>query len=108
MPLEGGRMKDLIRLLRYARRYTGQLLASVALMALAGGGTGMLALLVGPLLYIVLDVRAPEQRVLLYPHPILGHLLYLDDIVPAHNVWSAVAIGILGVFLIKGVCDYFG
>jgi len=101
-------MKELLRLLSYARRYTGQLLASVVLMAAAGGGTGMLALLVGPLLFVVLDVHAPEQRVLLYPHPILGRKFYLDQFVPAHNVWSAVAIGILGVFLIKGVCDYLG
>jgi subfamily B ATP-binding cassette protein MsbA len=102
-------MKELLRLLAYGRRYLGQLLASVVLMAGAGGGTGMLALLVGPLLYTVLDVHAPEQRVKLYPHPILGHYIYLDQFIPfAHNVWSAVAFGILGVFLVKGICDYFG
>jgi len=102
-------MKELLRLLAYARRYSGQLLVSVVLMAMAGGGTGLLALLVGPLLYPVLDVHAAEKRVKLYPHAILGHYIYLDQVIPfAHNVWSMVAFGILGVFVLKGFCDYFG
>ena len=101
-------MKELLRLLGYARRYTGHLAVSVVLMAVAGGGTGLLALLVGPLLYIVLDPQAPETRIKLYTIPIFRHTIYLDQIVPSsfHNVFSIMAFATLAVFITKGVCDY--
>jgi subfamily B ATP-binding cassette protein MsbA len=101
-------MKELLRLLGYARRYTGHLAVSVVLMAVAGGGTGMLALLVGPLLYIVLDPSAPESRIQLYTVPIVRRTLYLDQIVPNsfHNVFSIMAFATLAVFVTKGICDY--
>ncbi|HEV2447338.1 MAG TPA: ABC transporter transmembrane domain-containing protein, partial [Candidatus Sulfopaludibacter sp.] len=103
-------MKELLRLLGYARRYMGHLLASVVLMTLAGASTGMMALLVGPILYRVLDVDAEDKPVALYTDPVFHHTLYLNDLFPRsfHNVWSMVAFAILGVFLLKGICDYFG
>ncbi|MGO9013169.1 MAG: ABC transporter ATP-binding protein [Bryobacteraceae bacterium] len=101
-------MKELVRLLGYARRYTGHLAVSVVLMAVAGGGTGLLALLVGPLLYIVLDPQAPDTRIQLYTIPVLRHTIYLDQIVPSsfHNVFSIMAFATLAVFVTKGLCDY--
>jgi subfamily B ATP-binding cassette protein MsbA len=103
-------MKELLRLLAYARRYTGHLVGAVVLMTLAGASTGMMALLVGPILYRVLDVRAIDKPVALYTDPIFHHTLYLSDFFPRsfHNVWSMVAFAILGVFFLKGLCDYFG
>ncbi len=103
-------MKELLRLLAYARRYTGHLLGAVVLMIFAGAATGMMALLVGPILYRVLDVHAADEPVLLYTDPLFHHRLYLSDFFPAgwHNVWTMVAFAILGVFFLKGFCDYLG
>ena len=42
----GARMKELLRLLAYARRYWAHLAASVVLMAVAGAAQGMMALLI--------------------------------------------------------------
>jgi ABC-type multidrug transport system fused ATPase/permease subunit len=103
-------MKELLRLFGYARRYTGHLAASVVLMAVAGSGTGLMALLIGPLLYIVLDVHAAAGRVLLTKIPIPHHgiSIYLDQIVPSflHNVFSQMAFAVLAAFITKGFCDY--
>jgi ATP-binding cassette, subfamily B, bacterial MsbA len=103
-------MKELLRLLAYARRYTGHLLGAVVLMTLAGASTGMMALLIGPILYRVLDVHAADGPVALYTDPIFHHTLYLNDFFPRsfHNVWTMMAFAILGVFFLKGLCDYFG
>ncbi len=103
-------MKELLRLLAQARRYTAQLAASVVLMAAAGGATGLMALLVGPILYNALDVDKAAERVELYKDPIFHHKIYLDQLLPAgfHNPWNMLAYAIMGVFLIKGICDYFG
>jgi ATP-binding cassette, subfamily B, bacterial MsbA len=103
-------MTELLRLLSYARRYTAHLLGAVVLMILAGAASGMMALLVGPILYRVLDVHAADEPVALYTVPGLNHTIYLSDLFPAtwHNVWTMVAFAIIGVFLLKGVCDYLG
>jgi ATP-binding cassette, subfamily B, bacterial MsbA len=103
-------MKDLLRLLSYARRYTPQIFASVILMAVAGASQGMLALLVRPIFDRVLTpVRATGMTPLL-AKPILGHMLYLEQIVPLHgrSIWFMVAFALIGAFLLKGVCDYLG
>jgi subfamily B ATP-binding cassette protein MsbA len=103
-------VNELLRLVAYARRYAIHLAGSVILMAIAGAATGMMALLVGPILYKVLDPRAPDGPVLLYTDPIFHHRIYLNSFVPApiHNVWTMVAVAMVGVFLTKGLCDYFG
>ena len=59
-------MKELLRLLAYGRRYSAQLGISVVLMALAGGATGTMALLVGPIFDHVLDTKITEAPVILY------------------------------------------
>jgi subfamily B ATP-binding cassette protein MsbA len=101
-------MKELLRLFAYARRYTGHLVASVILMAVAGSGTGLMALLIGPLLYRVLDPHAVETRIKLYTDPLFHHTIYLDQIVPSyfHNVFNIVAFAVLAAFITKGLCDY--
>ena len=103
-------MKELLRLLAYARRYWPSLAASVVLMAAAGGATGMMALLIGPIFDRVLNTTAANTPVLLYTDPVFHHSFYLSNFVPSsiHNVWTMVAFSILAVFLTKGVCDYFG
>jgi ATP-binding cassette, subfamily B, bacterial MsbA len=104
-------MRDLLRLLELARRYTGQLAASVVFMVVAGGATALMPLLVGPILYGVLDPRASGEPVKLFEDPVFHHKLYLNDLLPSfvgHHIWTMVAVAILAVFLIKGICDYLG
>jgi ATP-binding cassette, subfamily B, bacterial MsbA len=103
-------MKELLRLLSYARRYWPRLVASTILMAVAGAAQGVMALLTKPIFDKVLNPSAGAGPIPLLPHPILHHQLYLDQIVPLHNrtVWTLVGFAIVAVFLIKGICDYIG
>ena len=98
------------RLLRFVRPYSAPLLLSVLLMAIVGAAQGFMALLIGPIFDRVLQPDTPDSRVLLFTIPGLNHRVYLEHLLPSsvHNVWTMVAIAILGVFLIKGLCDYFG
>jgi subfamily B ATP-binding cassette protein MsbA len=101
-------MRELRRLLGYSRPYAAPLLASVVLMAIVGAMQALTALLIGPVFDRVLDPRSPEARVMLYEIPGLRYQIYLDQFMPGavHNVWTMVAIAILAVFLVKGLCDY--
>jgi subfamily B ATP-binding cassette protein MsbA len=103
-------MKEFLRLISYARRYMAQLVAAVVLMTAAGAATGMMATLVGPILYNALDTQHGNEPVKLYADPIFHHTFYLSDFFPArfHNVWDMLAYMVLGVFFLKGFCDYFG
>ncbi len=103
-------MRDYLRLLRFAGRYWIMLVAAVLLMACVGAAHSSLALLIGPIFDRVLNPAAPDEPVLLLTIPVLDQKVYLDRLVPSgiHNVWTMVAFGILVVFLVKGVCDYFG
>ncbi|MEO8051034.1 MAG: ABC transporter transmembrane domain-containing protein [Acidobacteriota bacterium] len=101
-------MSELGRLLRFSRPYTPYLVLSVLLMACVGAAQALTALLIGPIFDRVLNPASPEAPVLLVTLPILHHKIYLSDLMPAsiHNVWTMVALGILAVFFIKGLCDY--
>ena len=103
-------MKELLRLLGYARRYWPHLLGSVVLMAAAGAAQGMMALLIKPIFDRVLNPHPAPGPSPLLAHPIFGRQLYLEQVVPLHDrtIWTLVAVAILGVFLVKGICDYIG
>src|SRR5262245_42378854 len=103
-------MKELLRLLAYARRYWAHLTASVILMAVAGAAQGALALLVRPIFDRVLTAERPAGLTPLLAKPILGHQVYLEQVVPLHNrsIWFMVAFALIAAFLIKGICDYLG
>ncbi|HUQ94454.1 MAG TPA: ABC transporter ATP-binding protein [Bryobacteraceae bacterium] len=103
-------MKGLGRLLSYARPYSLALFASVFLMALAGASQAMVALLIRPIFDRVLDPQSAEAPVLLTTIPIFNQPLYLHQIIPfpLHNVGSMVAVGIIMVYLFKGLSDYAG
>ncbi len=103
-------MKDLARLLRYVRPYWLPLSGSVVLMAIAGAAHAMMALLIAPIFDRVLDPKSAEAPVLLTKIPVIDQPLYLHQLVPGwiSNVWTAVAFGILTVFLVKGIADYIG
>jgi subfamily B ATP-binding cassette protein MsbA len=99
---------ELARLLRYSKPYTGHLLISVILMACVGASQALMALLIGPVFDRVLNPQSAEAPVLLFTIPVFQHKVYLDSLMPMaiHNVWTMVAIGILAVFFVKGICDY--
>jgi len=101
-------MRDLLRLLGYARSHWMPLAASVILMAIAGASHALMAVLVGPIFDRVLNPASRAAPVLLFR--LLDTPVYLHQMVPSwiHNVWTMVAFSILAVFLVKGVCDYAG
>src|SRR5262249_34345141 len=99
---------ELRRLLRYSRPYTAHLLISVFLMACVGAAQALTARLIGPIFDRVLNPSSADAPVLLFTIPFWKHDVYLNSFMPAsiHNVWTMVAVGILCVFAIKGLCDY--
>ncbi|HYL36788.1 MAG TPA: ABC transporter ATP-binding protein [Bryobacteraceae bacterium] len=98
------------RLLRFVRPYYAPLLLSVILMAAVGAAQGFMAILIGPVFDRVLKPDSPDSPVPLFNIPGFHHAVYLQDLLPAslHNIWTMVAVAILGAFTVKGVCDYFG
>ncbi len=101
-------MKELLRLLAYARRYWFYLILSVLLMALVGAAHASIALLVGPIFDFVLNPAAPDKPVVLFTVPVLNYPVYLNQFMPArvHNIATMVALAILVIFAVKGLCDY--
>ncbi|HLX42380.1 MAG TPA: ABC transporter transmembrane domain-containing protein [Bryobacteraceae bacterium] len=103
-------MKELRRLLAYSRPYVPHLTASVLLMICVGAAQGLTALLIGPIFDRVLNPQSADAPVLLFTIPVWNRPVYLGELVPVpvHNVWTLVAISIVTVFLVKGLCDYGG
>ena len=79
-------------------------------LAIAGAAHAMMAVLIGPIFDRVLDPSSPDLPVELFKLPFASTPIYLRQLVPnwIHNVWVMVAFAILCVFLIRGICDYFG
>ena len=103
-------MKSALRLLRYGRPYWPHLAGSMVLMAVAGAAQGMMTLLIRPIFDRVLTANPPTGLTPLLSRPILQHQLYLEQVVPLHGrtVWTMVAVAIVAVFFVKGICDYLG
>ncbi len=103
-------MRQLLRLLRYIRPYSLQLLASVVLLAAVGLLDAFRVLLVGPILDRVLHPQAQTNEILLFKIPWSGVPVYLREFVPEHfhNVWTIVAFALVSSTLLKGLCDYAG
>ena len=101
-------MKDVLRLLSYARRYWFFLTLSVLLMVIVGAAHASIALLIGPIFDRVLNPASPDKPVRLFTVPVFDRPVYLEQLVPAaiHNVWTMVGFAILLVFAVKGICDY--
>ncbi len=101
-------MKDLFRLLRYAKPYGPALLASILFMAVVGLSQGILVRLIPLIFERVLKPGTPDAPALLFSIPHTQIQVYLSDLLPVHNIWTMVAIALLVCFVAKGVCDYFG
>lgn len=101
-------MRDILRLLQYAKRYWLHLFASVVLMAGVGAAQAMVPLLIGPVFDRVLNPNAPDSRAVLFTDPVFHHTVFLDQLVPiqGRGIWIMVAIALMGAFLIKGAFDY--
>ncbi|MBS1855952.1 MAG: ABC transporter ATP-binding protein [Acidobacteria bacterium] len=103
-------MTRILRLVSYGRKYWPQIAISVLLMATAGAAQGLIPLLIPPIFDRVLLPNAPEGPIPLLPRPLLGHQVYLDNLLPIHgrSVWTMVATALLTAFFLKGICDYIG
>ena len=104
-------MKDLSRLLRYAKPYLPALAAAVLFMAIVGASQGLLVRLIPFIFDRVLNPHPGDNApALLFSVPHTNIRLYLSEMVPGfiHNIWWMVGFGILVCFVAKGVCDYLG
>jgi subfamily B ATP-binding cassette protein MsbA len=103
-------MSQVSRLLSYGRRYWVRLLASVGLMGLAGAAHGAMLLLIKQVFDRVLVPQQTAGPIPLLPREIFHQQIYLDRIIPLEHrgVLVVVAVAIVSVFFIKGVCDYLG
>jgi subfamily B ATP-binding cassette protein MsbA len=101
-------MRELLRLLAYARRYSFFLVVSVVLMALVGAAHASIALLIAPIFDYVLNPAAPSKPVVLFTVPVANFPVYLNQFMPpgVHNILTMVVIAILMAFAVKGICDY--
>src|SRR5271156_2730120 len=91
--VNGPRVNELARLLRYSRPYAPHLSLSILLMACVGAAQGLTVLLIGPILDRVLKPGSADEPVKLYTIPIWNHTIYLQDLMPSgiHNVFNMVA-----------------
>jgi subfamily B ATP-binding cassette protein MsbA len=103
-------MRQLTRLLRYARPYWPQLSISVVLMATVGLLEAFRVLLIGPTIDRVLNPASQSNNIELFRIPRTHHLVYLQQLVPQHftNAWTIVAFALVTSTILKGVCDYAG
>ena len=103
-------MSELFQLLRYVRPHAPKLALSVVLMAIVGACHGLVAALIEPVFDRVLNPGAAAAPVRLIELPFTTRAIHLDDLLPAslEDVWAMIAAAILGVFIVKGVCDFFG
>ena len=101
-------MSELFRLLQYVKPHRIRLSVAVLLMMAVGVFEATAALLIRPIFDRVLKPDAPDSTVVLFTIPYLQKTVYLNHLVPVwiHNVWTIVAIFIVGVTLGKAVCEY--
>ncbi len=103
-------LSELFQLLRYVKPHLPRLLIAVALMAVVGACHGLVAVLIEPVFDRVLDPDAAHEPIRLVEAPFTDWALHLDDLLPTSmaDVWGMIAAAIFGVFLVKGLCDFFG
>jgi len=104
-------LKDLARLLRYAKPYIPGLIAAVIFMAIVGASQGLLVKLLPLIFERVLNPNPGDNApARLFTIPYTHIQFYLSQMVPGfiHNIWWMVGFGILACFVAKGVCDYLG
>jgi subfamily B ATP-binding cassette protein MsbA len=102
-------MSPVRRLLTFMRPYTARFFAAVLLMIVVGACEALTALLIKP---IFDGVLTPQQqatsRIALFKWPFSSHILYLNQLLPGHihNIWTMVAMAIVGVTFVKGLAEF--
>ncbi len=101
-------MSQVQRLLGFIRPYSFRLFLAVCLMVVVGASEGVTALLIKPIIDVVLAPNASTSGIILFQISYLHRTVYLEDILPhfIHNVWTVVAITIIGVALAKGISEF--
>jgi subfamily B ATP-binding cassette protein MsbA len=81
---------------------------AVVLMAVVGACEAITALLIKPVGDNVLKPGADSSGIRLFDLPWNHHTIYLQDFFPGHihNVWTVVALSIIGVSIVKGISQY--
>jgi subfamily B ATP-binding cassette protein MsbA len=77
-------------------------------MVVVGASEAVTALLIKPIFDRVLTPDAETSGIVLFQIPYIHHVVYLEDFLPhwIHNVWTVVAITIIGVALAKGISEF--
>jgi subfamily B ATP-binding cassette protein MsbA len=106
-------MREFFRLLRFAARYAVEFVAALALMAVAGGLSAGVALLVTPVVDKLLKPASGGGLILLLPPrpPLLDHPVYLNRFIPAgfvHNPASIIALAVVVFTIVKALSGYLG
>lgn len=101
-------MPELLRLLRSVRAYRWKLAGGLLMMLGVGFFEAFAALLIGPIFDRVLAPQSADSTVALVKIPWLDTTIFLNQLVPSwiHNVWTVVAVFVLGVTIGKAVCEY--
>ena len=101
-------MSQVQRLLGFIRPYSFRLVIAVCLMVIVGASEGITALLIKPIIDVVLAPNASTSGIVLFQISYIHRMVYLEDILPhfIHNVWTVVAITIIGVALAKGISEF--
>lgn len=103
-------MKNLKKLLVYARPHRGWLLLGAALMAGVGVLEGATVLLIRSVVQFVLDPGAGAAEIVLIELPYLDQPIYLRDWIPVALESAALLVGVAlaGVFLLKAASEFMG
>ncbi|MGH9350884.1 MAG: ABC transporter ATP-binding protein [Terriglobia bacterium] len=98
------------RLVSLTKPYTPLFAIAILLMAVVGASEAIYAFLIKPIFDRVLGGGHSTAPVLLFHLPFHGHAIYLQDFLPGNvrDPLTAIAIALVGVTLIKGICAYFG
>jgi subfamily B ATP-binding cassette protein MsbA len=101
-------MSQVQRLLGFLRPYRLRFAMAVVLMAVVGACEAITALLIKPVGDNVLKPGADSGGIRLFDLPWNHHTVYLQDFFPGHihNVWTVVALSIIGVSIVKGLSQY--
>jgi len=101
-------MTQIQRLLGFLRPYSFRFFLAVGLMAVVGACEAVTALLIKPIFDRVLAPDAETAHILLFRIPYLNHSVYLQDFLPLwiHNVWTVVAVAIIGVAFAKALSEF--
>jgi subfamily B ATP-binding cassette protein MsbA len=103
-------MSRFFRLMRYALPYWLQVIPGVLLLALVGLLEAARMALFVPILRVVLNPKAPDSSLVLFPTLAPQFQFDLHQFVPhgLHNAWTVVAFALVGSTVLKGCCDYLG